>query len=161
MKAKSFFEYCKQQPYYLLMFIVALFISVHTDEHIEGLVMLLVNFAIQYYKHEAHTEFLHRKGLTAKQYRDQQFIEKWTETHRDGLVRYCLFDGGVITGAILSVCIGGVLLFSKILGDITSGPGAIIAIIWKSYAIGFAIAACLYRRLWVINEKHFNKLSVA
>jgi hypothetical protein len=141
------------------MFIAAIFISTVASHPTEGLVLFILNFVIEYLRYESHVEFLHKKGLTAKQYRDQQFIIKWKETQQEGLIKYCLFDGGLIAGSILSIFIGASLLFSKILGDVTNGPGSLFSLIWKSFIIGFMIAACIYRILWIYQEKRYHRLT--
>jgi len=104
------------------------------------------------------------KGLTEKQVNEQEFIRRWEENRERGLVRYCIVDGGIIAGALISLMVSVVGMFILNAPDkrmFADGPGEIFQFIVVCYLIGAIIGMVSYRITWYINERKFNRLDVS
>jgi hypothetical protein len=133
----------------------------------EYIVLLTIGFVegfFTYVKKQRYIAELEKKGLTENDVTRAAFIKKWEENRERGLVKYCIIDGGIITGALLSVGIGLIGMFT--LNDsnkrmFADGPGEMFQFIGITYVIGAAIGIVAYRLTWYVNEKKFNKLTGA
>ncbi|MDB5135989.1 MAG: hypothetical protein JWP37_2592 [Mucilaginibacter sp.] len=92
-----------------------------------------------YAKGQNHLTNLAEKGLNEKEVSELAFLKQWEENRERGLIKYCLIDGGIIAGALLSLLVSlvGYFILSKnnerIFAD---GPGEIFQFIGLCYLIG-------------------------
>lgn len=159
MNSKDIFEYAKQRPYHILVFITALFMSTNADLRLEGLGALVLNFVLEYHHYNKRVSYLKTQGLSEKEYTDKKFIEEWAEMRQNGLTKYCFYDGGLIIGSVLSIFIGAAFFSSGLLGDVTKDLTDMMELIWKSFVIGFIIATAINRLRWPSREKRFEELT--
>ena len=159
MKRNKLVGYIKQRPYSVLIPIVALFVSFSKELHIESMIFFASGIVIEYHHYHSRKAFLAKTGLTDQQYNDKEFYTKWNESRQQGLAKYCFYDGGLIAGSILSIIIGAFFVTHKTLGDVSTDFGIMVAIIWKSFVLGFMLCTLLYRFLWIFCERRFNRLS--
>ncbi|MFB9845548.1 hypothetical protein [Mucilaginibacter ginsenosidivorans] len=104
---------------------------------------------------------LKAKGLTQQDIINIEFTKKWGETRSYGIWRYCIRDGGIITGAGFSLASSLVfaVCFSSLFWKILSEPGSMFAYIGYSYLSGIITGIILFRILWVFKEKRFARLT--
>ncbi|OCX51327.1 hypothetical protein BEL04_14945 [Mucilaginibacter sp. PPCGB 2223] len=156
----KFVLYFKHRPARLLGLVILLFISSNfASLDLFALAVFIFYTVAEYQQHKSYRNFLDKQGLTAQEYTDKKFIENWTDTRQAGLTRYCFFDGGIIIGSILSIFIGAAFFKSGLLGDITKDLSGMMELIWKSFVLGFMIAAIYYWLRWPYRERRFTKLT--
>ena len=114
------------------------------------------------YKNKLDTlKKLKAKGLTIQDLDNIEFVKKWEETRKEGLWKYCIRDGGIITGAGLSL--GVALLFAIFYSHnfvtILADPGSMFSFIGYSYIGGACAGVILFRITWHFNEKRFIRLT--
>lgn len=158
MNFKEFLEYLRTKKISILVGAVIMFYIYYKENALFGFIFFALGLVQNGFQYNARIKFLQKQGLTEKEYSDQQFQISWTETRQAGVVKYCLFNGGLITGSILSIFIGMFLMMTKTLGDPVSDIGIMMSIIWKSFVLGFIVASAIYRIFWILNEKRFSKL---
>jgi hypothetical protein len=115
----------------------------------------------QYIKRLSYLADLEKKGVTEKEVNGLAFVEQWKENRERGLFKYCIIDGAIVAGALLSLIISliGVSIFVDHNKHMFSdGPGEIFQFIGITYLIGAAIGAISYRITWAINQKRFNAI---
>ncbi|HAL83430.1 MAG TPA: hypothetical protein DCO83_15315 [Mucilaginibacter sp.] len=115
----------------------------------------------RYAQRQNYLSGLADKGLTEKEVNRFEFLKKWKENKERGLIKYCLIDGGIIAGAILSIGVGivGIFILGKTNAHIFSGPGEIFQFIGITYLIGAIIGIISYRITWYINQNKFARLT--
>lgn len=104
---------------------------------------------------------LRKKGMSIEALRNAAFIKNWEETRYNGIWKYCLRDGGVITGAGLALPIG-IIILSQIGTGIRSffpGPGAMFIFDGYCYVAGAFLGAILFRIRWWYNERRYHQLT--
>ncbi|HEY8999906.1 MAG TPA: hypothetical protein VIM89_01040 [Mucilaginibacter sp.] len=104
---------------------------------------------------------LKAKGLTEEDIRNITFVQKWEETRKGGLWKYCVRDGGIITGAGLALALSLVyaILFSHSFKNILAEPGSMFSFIGYAYISGAIIGVIMFRILWLYKEKRFARLT--
>ena len=104
---------------------------------------------------------LKAKGLTEKDILNITFVQKWEAIHKGGLWKYCVRDGGIISGAGLAfaISLGYAAFFSKSFKNILAEPGSMFGFIAYTYILGAIIGVILFRILWLYNEKKFVRLT--
>ena len=125
---------------------------------------LLLGTGRQYYRYESKLERIKRlraKGLTEQDLRNIEFVKEWKETRRGRIWRYCFRDGGIITGAGLSVVVALTyfIFVPAMLQQIMKSPNDIFQFIGYSYICGAIIGVITFSILWRINEKRFFRLT--
>jgi hypothetical protein len=115
-----------------------------------------------YAKRQNYITSLAEKGLTEKGVNEQLFVRQWEENRERGLIKYCLIDGGIIAGALLSLLVSVVWLMILDQNNarlFTDGPGEIFRFIGISYLIGAVIGVISYRVTWSIRQRKFIRLT--
>ena len=105
-------------------------------------------------------EDLEKSGLSLKDLKRIAFVKEWAETRKTGALRYCIYNGGLITGMMLFLPIS-FLLF------ITSGYSLrlfpefsdMMFFIAKGLVLGYLIGSIIYRIRWTWNEHIFIRLT--
>ncbi|MGZ3766162.1 MAG: hypothetical protein ACXVA2_15945 [Mucilaginibacter sp.] len=105
-------------------------------------------------------EELKKRGLTEEDIKRIQFIKKWEETRKTGVIRYCLYDGGTISGMILFFPIS-FILFSISGYSLRSFPELkdMMFFILECVGIGYLLGAGIYGARWKFNERKFTRLT--
>jgi hypothetical protein len=112
-------------------------------------------------KRQRYLTKLAEKGLTEKQLNEQEFIKQWEENRERGLMKYCIIDGGIIAGALLSLPVGMAgffILTQHNQRPFSDGPGEIFQFIGLTYLIGGIIGIVSYRITWSLKQRRFNHL---
>ena len=115
-----------------------------------------------YAKRQMYLVDLEKKGLTEKQVNSNEFLKKWKENRERGLIKYCIVDGGIIAGALISILVSLVWMFIVNASDkrmFAGGPGEIFQFIGATYLIGAIIGAMFYRITWYVNQRKFARLA--
>lgn len=114
-----------------------------------------------YAQRQRYLTSLAEKGLTEKEINNQKFVKKWEENRERGLIKYCLVDGGIVAGALLSLLVSLIYLFifAGNKRSFADGPGEIFQFIGTTYLIGAAIGVVSYRIIWSLRQKKFIQLT--
>jgi len=101
------------------------------------------------------------KGLTEEDIQNITFVQKWEETRKGGLWKYCIRDGGIIAGAglALALSLAYAILFSHSFKNILAEPGSMFSFIGYAYISGAIIGVIACRVNWRRNEKLFARLT--
>ena len=117
-----------------------------------------------YFKYEtklAEIKKLQDKGLTEEDIHNINFVKKWEETREKGIWRYCIIDGGIISGAYLWLIVSILLIATSIvkLQTLVDAPGNMFGFIGYNYIAGAIIGVIIHRALWPYNERRFKRLT--
>jgi hypothetical protein len=108
----------------------------------------------------AERKMLARKGLTYWQWRDLNFVKRWTATRTAGIVKYVFVFGGLYLG--FGLCfVFGLLFIAYVKGAIayiSESFTNMLTLTTASYVAGFFVADVLYLILWTINERRSARL---
>lgn len=134
------------------------------NSYLSDIIFTLIFIGHEYYHFDNKLQKIKKlkaKGLTEQDLRNIEFVKKWEETRNNGLLKYCIKDGGVIAGAVLLFAVG--LTFAIIFPDkfkvILSSPGTMFSFIGYCYIAGAVIGVILFRILWIYKERRFVKLT--
>ena len=148
----------------LISFCILLIISYLSHEFAWYIFYFLLGTGREYYHYNAKLDKIKRlkaKGLTEQDLINIEFVKKWEEEREGGLWRYCIRDGGIITGAGLSVVIS-LIYFAAVpngFKNMMADPGNMFSLIGYAYIAGAMIGVIMYRILWWHNEKRFIRLT--
>ncbi|HTD40346.1 MAG TPA: hypothetical protein VK671_06970 [Mucilaginibacter sp.] len=111
-------------------------------------------------KRQLYLSDLQQKGLTEKDINNAAFLDRWKENRERGLLKYCIIDGGLILGAILSIFIGltGMIFLANKNDHIFSDPSEMLSYIGYCYLAGATLGIIINRYFWYINQKKFTIL---
>jgi hypothetical protein len=106
-------------------------------------------------------EKLKAKGLTEEDIVNIEFAKKWGETRQKGVWNYCITDGGLIAGALLSIFVSIIyfVVSHKNIAQLLPDPGKMFGFIAYAYLTGATIGIISHRILWIINERRFLRLT--
>jgi hypothetical protein len=162
---KSYLKYSYKGIIFWLI-ITALFYYFDRDTYWYTLypVFFVISLINGYFSYENKLERIKKlkaKGLTEQDIINIEFVKKWEETRNNGLLKYCLKDGGVIAGAVLLFAVG--IAFASIFPAkfkvILSSPGSMFSFIGYCYIVGACIGVIMFRILWIYKERRFAKLT--
>jgi hypothetical protein len=90
-----------------------------------------------------------------------KFLKKWGETRNNGIIKYCILDGGLIFGFALCFIFSLLVMMNsnKIFENISSDPSNMLAFIGYDYLAGLTAGIITYRIFWFYNERKFNLLT--
>jgi hypothetical protein len=101
------------------------------------------------------------KGLTEEDIQNITFVQKWEETRKGGLWKYCVRDGGIIAGAGLALGLSLLyaIVFPQSRKNILAEPGSMLGFIGYSYISGAILGVIIFRILWRYKETRFGRLT--
>jgi len=102
---------------------------------------------------------LKKKGLTPGDLRNIEFVKNWEVTRKTGLTKYCVVEGGLVTGIILFIPISVVAFFIVGLETILSNYRNLLAVSSVSLTIAYFIGVVIYYIRWQTNERRFMNLT--
>ncbi len=160
---KSFAKYY-YKSWCVWLAVATLLAATHVINFGTCLFFFLLSVARDGYHFKAHiakVDKLKARGLTEEDIANIEFVKKWDETRKEGLWKYCMKDGGIIAGALLSLPGAGIvaLIDESIVKSIFLGPDKMMAFIGYSYLTGAILGIVTYRVLWTINERRFLRLT--
>lgn len=131
------------------------------NEYVGLLTAGFIEGFFSYAQRQRYITELAEKGQTEKEVNNLAFIKSWDENRERGFFKYCLVDGAIIAGAILSIGVGivGMIIFKTKNDHIFSNPGEMFSFIGYSYLIGAIISSFCYTALWFINQNKFMRLT--
>jgi hypothetical protein len=156
----------REAPLQLLIFSLLYFFVDNKSYAHEYTVLWLWGFVegfFAYAKRQKYLAGLEEKGFSERQVNIDEFIRQWEENRERGLVRYCIVDGGIIAGALLSIVVSIVWMLILSTSDkrmFADGPGQIFQFIGITYLIGAVIGIAAYRITWSVNQKRFDNLKM-
>ncbi len=125
------------------------------------LIELLIGFFTDS-KRQLYLADLEKKGLTEKEVDNKAFIARWGENRERGIYKYCIIDGGIVLGALLSLLISFIWMFVVPKGNeglFSESPGQIFQFIGITYLIGAVIGILVNRIIWDYKQKKFIQLT--
>lgn len=147
---KSYLKYSYKGT--LISFFVFLILSFLTHSFAYYILYFLLGTGREYYHYNAKIDKIKRlkaKGLTEQDLINIEFVKKWQEEREGGLWRYCIRDGGIITGAGLSVVIS-LIYFAAVpngFKNMMADPSNMFSLIGYAYIAGAVIGVIMYRIL--------------
>ncbi|MDR3694266.1 hypothetical protein [Mucilaginibacter sp.] len=154
----------KDMPVQILIFAVLYFVVDNKSYAYEYTGLWFLGFVegfLGFAKRQNYLTSLAEKGLTEKQVNEQEFVKQWEENRERGLIKYCIVDGGIIAGALLSFPVSAVyymILAQNNQKPFADGPGEMFQLIGVTYLIGAAIGLISYRITWSIKQKKYGQL---
>jgi len=165
MAANVFKQYLKSSYKQLILSVIfCAFIFWFTRDFLWIVIFLILGVARDIYHFKENVEKrkkLKAKGLTEQDILNITFVQKWEETRKGGLWKYCVRDGGIIAGAALALglSIGYALLFPQSFKSTLAEPGSMFSFIEYTYISGAIIGVIIFRILWPYKEKRFAQLT--
>lgn len=127
--------------------------------------LLIIGFIenfFSYAKEQRYLGELAEKGLTPSEVDNRAFIKHWEENRERGMLKYCIINGGIIAGALLSLFVSLIWLFVLSANNkpaFAVGPGEIFQFIGISYLIGAFTGSISYRIIWSLKQERFKRLA--
>jgi hypothetical protein len=102
-----------------------------------------------------------RKGLTYRQWRNINFLKKWSETRTAGPIKYIFVFGGLYSGFGLcfAFCYWMLKYEQRAIEFTRQSLGNMLILIGYCYLAGFLIAGGLHTILWLLSERKFARLN--
>ena len=160
---KSYLKYSYKEILFWLIVVISVIRVDHTDPFLP-IIFFSFGLVRGYYNYLDNLEKIKKlkaKGLTELDVINIEFVKKWEETRNDGLLKYCLKDGGIIAGAVLLFAVGIAFadIFPVKFKVILSSPGSMFSFIGYCYIAGAFIGVIMFRILWIYKERRFLKLT--
>lgn len=121
-----------------------------------GLFDFIIKGFSAYKKKQEYLKELTAQGLTEEQANNNSFLINWEKVRKGGMLKYCLWDGGILMGFGLALFVGVItflieLFFFQLLGD---------GILFIEFcgSIGIFLGIVLSFFMWSLNEKKFTRL---
>ena len=161
-KIKKYFKDHYKATLVSFTFFTILFIIDGRKNFILFFVLFLVAQVESYYgdrRVAVYKEKLKVKGLQPLDLGNITFVKSWEETRASGIWKYCLIDGGLITGAGIGFVLCLIFPAFNGIGKSFAGPGTMFVIIGYSYLIGITLGMICYRVIWPYKQRRFNRLT--
>ncbi|RYZ98999.1 MAG: hypothetical protein EOP47_17960 [Sphingobacteriaceae bacterium] len=103
-------------------------------------------------------DVLHKKGLSRGDVLRIDFVKDWDQKRRDGIFRFCLLQGGILSGILLFplLVIGFALaIFFHLLTDFRS----LVYLAGSCLIVCYITGVIVYLFRWKYNERKFQKLT--
>jgi hypothetical protein len=147
----------------VLLIVDLIFILIKPDYYLLYLLIFVIGVVTENSRNKDQIERarkLKTKGLTEEDIRNIRFAKKWEETRNEGLWKYCIKDGGIIAGALLSFIstTAFFVITHKNILQMFPSPGDMLKVIGYAYLSGAIAGVIIYRILWMYNERRFLRL---
>lgn len=109
-----------------------------------------------YKKRQEYLSQLVAQGLTEQEADNNLFVTKWEKTRTGGMLKYCLWDGGILMGFGLALFVGLITFLIEFAFFGTPGDGILFIEFCGSVGIFLGIALSFF--MWSLNEKKFTRL---
>ena len=107
-----------------------------------------------------HWDELEVKGLTTEDVSRIEFTKNWDVTRKNGIKKFCFYDGGIIAGMLLVIPISMVWFF--VVGSferLYSGFLFMLFFIGITIILGYLSGVIIYYVRWKYNERKFRSLT--
>jgi hypothetical protein len=127
--------------------------------------IFIVDIIQGYYRYENRRVYLsdlNKKGLTETEVINAEFMKEWGKRREEGPLKYCLVNGGIIAGALLSLLVSFIwftVLSKNNKPAFADGPGQIFQFIGITYLIGAIIGFISYRITGSVKQEKFERLT--
>ena len=123
-----------------------------------GIYIILALYS-KYQKRKKLTNELKEKGLTPADVTNIDFVKNWDTTRKTGIKRFCLLEGGLMTGIMLFIPLSFILFLVLGLTEVLSSFSHLIIAALISLATSYLIGVIIYVVRWKANERRFIRLT--
>jgi hypothetical protein len=103
---------------------------------------------------------LEKKGLTKADLTRIAFVKRWQIIRRSGILRYCLFHGGLIAGMLLLFPISFFMFLKiKTQDGLFTDLSEMVTFMAKNIILSYIAGLIIYRFKWLYNERKFMRLT--
>jgi hypothetical protein len=120
---------------------------------------ILLYLVLFYIGRQQRKKELKEKGLTLGDITNIAFVKDWEVTRKTGITRYCLIEGGLMTGVILFVPISFIVFFYSGLETIMASFANLLIATSASFALSYLTGTAIYFFRWKTNERRFIRLT--